>query len=42
MRFDIYVGQTKYFSTLSGSEAFDMFRKWIGRGLNVQMQFIKL
>ncbi len=42
MRFDIYVGKTKYFSTLSVSEAFDTFRRWIGRGLNVSMEFVKL
>jgi len=42
MRIDIYVGQTKYFSTLSASEAFDMFRRWISSGMNVKMQFIRL
>ena len=42
MRFDIYVGQTKYLSTESVSEAFETFRRWIGRGMNVNMRFVKL
>ncbi len=42
MRFDIYVGKTKYFSTLSVSEAFDMFRGWLGQGVSVDMKFVKL
>jgi|ETNvirnome_6_100_1030635.scaffolds.fasta_scaffold80262_1 hypothetical protein len=39
MRYDIYVGKTLYHSTYSLSEAFAMFRRWIGGGLNVNMRF---
>jgi len=42
MRFDIYVGKTKYFSTLSVSKAFAMFRRWLGQGLPVDIEFVKL
>ena len=42
MRIDIYVGNTKYFSTLSITEAFDMFRGWLNKGLTVSMEFVRL
>ena len=40
MRFDIYVGKTLYLTTLSAREAFDTFKLWTGKGMDVRMKFV--
>ena len=42
MRYDIYVGKTLYLSTLSVTEAFTKLRRWLGKGLSVNLEFVRL
>jgi hypothetical protein len=40
VQFDLYRGRLLFLSTTDIEEAFRMFKKWTGMGLNVKMKFI--
>lgn len=39
-RFDLYRGGLLFMSTTDITEAFNMFKKWTTRGLDVKMRFV--